>query len=202
METTICTQPAEISIMVVRLPPFWEERPAVWFAQVEAQFVLVGISDKRKTFRQIISQLDHQYLAEVEDIIISPPKQDPYTKLWTELLNWLSPSREQRVSQLLTPEAMGEVGRPSSWDTSEPSPRDVPDYFLRTIWTSRLPHNIQTTLAAQPDIQFNTAAHCADRITEAISRPALASIGQQTDNAKLVKHIEELSRWVEALSNV
>jgi hypothetical protein len=66
------------------LPPFWAERPAVWFAQVEAQFVLADIRDKRTKFHHIISKLDHRYLAEVEDIITSPPQQDPYTKLRTD----------------------------------------------------------------------------------------------------------------------
>jgi transposase len=51
----------------------------------------------------------HLSAAQVENIITSPPQQDPYyTKLQTELLNWLSPSREQRVRQLLTLEAMDE----------------------------------------------------------------------------------------------
>jgi hypothetical protein len=52
--------------------------------QVEAQFVLVGISDERTKFHHIISQLDHQY---AKGIITSPPQQDPYTKLRTEQLN-------------------------------------------------------------------------------------------------------------------
>jgi hypothetical protein len=97
MESTISTQPAEIERVSVRLPPFWAEQRAVWFAQGEAQFSLAGISNERTKFHHIISQLDHRYAAEVEDIIISPPQQDPYTKLRTELLNRLSPSREQSV---------------------------------------------------------------------------------------------------------
>jgi hypothetical protein len=76
-------QPAEISRVAVRLPPFWAERPAVWFAQAEAQFSLAGISNERKKFNYVISQLDQRYAAEVEDIITSPPQQDPYSKLRT-----------------------------------------------------------------------------------------------------------------------
>jgi hypothetical protein len=42
--TTNSALPAEISRVAVRLPPLWSERPAVWFAQAEAQFTLAGIS--------------------------------------------------------------------------------------------------------------------------------------------------------------
>jgi hypothetical protein len=83
--TTSSAIPAEISRVAVRLPPFWPERPAVWFTQAEAQFTLAGISSEQTKFCYVISQLDQRYASEVEDIITSPPKRDPYTKLRT---NW------------------------------------------------------------------------------------------------------------------
>jgi hypothetical protein len=86
----------------MRLPPFWAERPAVWFAQAEAQFTLAGISSEKTKFYYVISQLDQRYAVEVEDIITSPPERDPYTTLKTELVTRLSPSREQRIRQFLT----------------------------------------------------------------------------------------------------
>jgi hypothetical protein len=190
METTVA----------VRLPPFWAERPDLWFARVEAQFFLAGISNESTKFHHIISQLDHRYAAAVKDIITSPPQQDPYTKLRTELLKRLSPSREQRIRQLLTPQAMGDR-KPSQFlrhlRSLDP---DVPDNLLRIIWTSQLPRDIQMILAAQPDVELDAAARCADRIAEAVSRPAPASTGQPTDNAELARCIEELSHRVEALS--
>jgi hypothetical protein len=108
MEATNSTQPSEVSRVAVRLPPFWVEIPDVRIVQAEAKFVLAGISDERRKLHHIISQLDYWYTADVEDIIISPPQQDPYTKLRIELLKRLSPSREQRTRQLLTLEAVGD----------------------------------------------------------------------------------------------
>jgi hypothetical protein len=74
---------------------------------------------------------------------------------------------------------------------------DVPDYFLRSIWTSRLPLNVQTTLAGEPEVKLDASSRFADRITEAVSPPALANIGQPTDNTALLQRMEELSlaRW-------
>jgi hypothetical protein len=85
--------PAEICRVAGRLPPFWAERPAVWFAQAEAQFSLAGVNNKKTKFYYVISQLDHRYATEVEDIITSPPESDPYTTLRTEHIRRLSPSR-------------------------------------------------------------------------------------------------------------
>jgi hypothetical protein len=102
------SQPAEISRVAVRLPPFWAERPAVWFAQAQAQFSLAGITNERTKFNYVISQLDQRYAAEVEDIITSPPQQDPYSKLRSELLKRLSLSRGQHAHRILTLEEMGD----------------------------------------------------------------------------------------------
>jgi hypothetical protein len=59
---------------VVRLPPFWAERPVMWFPQAEAQFFLAGVSSEKTKFFHVISQLDHRHAAELEDIITSPPE--------------------------------------------------------------------------------------------------------------------------------
>jgi hypothetical protein len=79
----------------------------MWFAQAEAQFSLASITSEKTTFFYVISQLDHRYATEVEDIITYPPEQDPYTTLKVELVGWLTLSKDQRVHQLLMQEEMG-----------------------------------------------------------------------------------------------
>jgi hypothetical protein len=98
---------AEVSREGVRLQSFWIEGSTLWFDQVEAEFHLVGICDETTKFCYVTAQLDHQLAAEVEDIITSPPQQEPYTKLKKELVNRLYPSRDQRTRQLFTIEEMG-----------------------------------------------------------------------------------------------
>jgi hypothetical protein len=130
MEAADGTQPAEISRVAVRLPPFWAERPAVWFAQAEAQFSLAGISSGRRKFNYVTSQLDQRSAAEVEDIITSPPQQDPYSKLRTELLKLLSLSREQRARRILTLEEMGDRKPLQFLRHLRSLVPDLPDYSL------------------------------------------------------------------------
>jgi hypothetical protein len=109
METAGSLPPAEVSRVAVRLPPFWAERPAVWFTQAEAQFSLAGFSSVKTKFFHVISQLDHRYAAEVEDIITSPPERDPYTVLKTELVAWCPP-RENNAS--------ANYSRSRKWETT------------------------------------------------------------------------------------
>jgi hypothetical protein len=54
---------------------------------------------------------------------------------------------------------------------------DVPDDFLRSVWCSRLPLNIQAILAGQHEGSLDAAALCADRISEVAPHSALASVG-------------------------
>jgi hypothetical protein len=179
--------------VAMRFPPFWAERTAVWFAQAEAQYTLVDINSESIKFCHVISQLDHRYATAVENIITSPPERDPYTTLRTELVRRLAPSREQRIRQSLTLQEMGDR-KPRSLDP------DVPDDFLRSIWSSRLSLNIQAFLAGQHVGSLDAAARCAYRISEVAPQPALASVGRPPNNTTLLQGMEGLSRQVAALS--
>jgi hypothetical protein len=88
--------------VAVRLPPFWAERPEVWFAQAEAQFSLAGISNVKTNFFHVISQLKSRCAAELEDINPSPAKQSTYTTLKAEPVRRLTPARKQLIRQLIT----------------------------------------------------------------------------------------------------
>jgi hypothetical protein len=73
----------------VRLPLFWPDRPDVWFAQAEEEFELASITRQRTKFNYVVSQLNQQQTAEVEDII-SPPKQESYDRIKAELVHRMS----------------------------------------------------------------------------------------------------------------
>jgi hypothetical protein len=70
---------------------------------------------------------------------------------------------------------------------------DMPDYLLRILWTSRLPANIQTTLADMSEVGLEAQILSADRITEAVSPSTIASIRQRPDNTEFLQCIGHLS---------
>jgi len=120
----------------VRLPPFWSDRPGICFAQAEAQFALAFVTSEKTKFNYAISQLEYRHAAEIEDIIITPPADEPYTTLKTELVRRLSSSRDQRIRQLLTHEEIGDREPSHFLQHLKSLAPDVPDDFMRSIWSS------------------------------------------------------------------
>jgi hypothetical protein len=196
--TTNGAIPAEISRVAARLPPFWAELPAVRFAQAEAQFTLAGIGSEQNKFCYVISQLYQRYASEVEDIITSPPKRDPYTTLRIELVRLVSPSKEHSSHEFLTL-GMGNC-KPSQFlrHLRSVSP-DMPDDLLRSIWSSQLPSHLRAVLTGKPEGDFDIAARCADRIIEAAPRPILASVAQPHENHDPQEYVKDIRRQVKAL---
>jgi hypothetical protein len=136
---------------------------------------LAGVSSEKTNFFNVISQLNHRHAAEVEDITTSPPERDPYTTLRTELVRRLSLSREQRIRQLLTLEEFGDRNPSQFLRYIRTLAPDVPDNFLLSICSSRLPPSIQAVLADHHECGLKAAARYAGRISEVATQQALAS---------------------------
>ncbi|XP_052751233.1 uncharacterized protein LOC128200775 [Galleria mellonella] len=190
----------------VRVPPFYPEKPALWFAQLEGQFQLATITADSTKFYYAISQLEPQYAAEVEDVITNPPMANKYDRLKTELIKRLSASREKKVKQLLIHEELGDR-KPSQFvrHLQNLAGPGVPEEFLRTIWTSRLPASTQTIIASQPKATLEELAELADRIHDVVP-PILhvASTSAATSSGMSINHlnqqIEDLTKQVSALT--
>ncbi|CAG5047384.1 unnamed protein product [Parnassius apollo] len=80
---------------------------------------------------------------------------------------------------------------------------NVPDDFIRTIWSSRLPNNLQTVIASQPDSTLKALADLADKVHDLVPTvPQVVSTNAisvaVTD--KITQQIAELTRQVQALS--
>jgi hypothetical protein len=195
----------EVLRVGVRVPPFWPDEPALWFAQVESQFVLSRITSDDTKFYYLVAQLDHQYAVEVKDVITNPPATDKYVKLKTELIKRLSASKEKRVKQLLMHEELGDR-KPSQFlrHLSGLAGPSVPSDFLLTLWSSRLPQNIQTVIASQMDLDQDKLGDIADKIYEiAPTSPQVASTSTASTStfSDMSRKIDELSRQVAMLTS-
>ncbi|KAJ0173829.1 hypothetical protein K1T71_010978 [Dendrolimus kikuchii] len=187
--------PPDLCRVGVRLPPFWAEEPAVWFAQIEGSFALSGIKDDNTKYFHVSAQLEHRFAAEVKDIIINPPATGKYEFLKNELIKRLSASREKELTQLLMHEELGDR-RPSQFlrHLRHLAGKDVSDDFIRTVWTSRLPTSLQAVIASQSESKLEALADLADKVHDLVpSSPQVAS----TDAPRL--YFEQLTREIAEL---
>lgn len=195
----------------VRPPPFWPEEPALWFAQMEGQFVLANITADATKFYHVVAQLDHRYAAEVKEIITKPPAADKYETLKTELIKRLSASRQLKLKQLLMNEELGDR-KPSQFmrHLKDLAGSDVTEEFLKTIWISRLPPNIQAIIACQSELQLEKLAEIADKVHEVVPMGSLqvasAAVPESSPSISsaqfedMARQISELAKQVAKLT--
>lgn len=186
--------------MPIKIPPFWPEKPAIWFAQVEGQFAISGITDPATKFYMILGNLDRQCAAEVEDILTGPPN---YEKLKGELIKRLSVSRENKVKQLLMHEELGNR-KPSQFlrHLQHLAGPKVPEDFLKTIWSSRLPSSMQPIVASQTTLSLDALAELADRVHDIAPQVhQVTAASSHSTLEELTRQVAELTKQVSALTS-
>lgn len=198
-ETKVCR-------VTVKLPTFWADKPAVWFAQIEAQFQIANIVTDTTKYNYVVGHLDQRIAGEVEDIITNPPTEEKYEKLKSILIQRLSVSQEKRVRQLLSDEELGDR-KPSQFLRhlrSLAGSTLTDDNIIRQLWLRRLPHQAQAILAAQADLGLDKLSELADKILELAQTPPMVCSTATSSNSltlgSLAKQLEEISSQVAALS--
>lgn len=198
----------------VRIPPFYPEKPSLWFCQLESQFVLAGITTDLTKYHYAVGQLDAIYAAEVEDVISSTDTTNKYERFKTALIKRLSASREKKLQQLLNQEELGNR-KPSQFlrHLKQLAGSEVPDDLMRTIWMGRLPAGTQTILASQSKSSLDDVADLADSIHDVVTPslqvaaataaavvPGGSTSSGSSEISELAQQIQELSYKVERLS--
>lgn len=153
----------------VKTPSFNADDPQLWFAQLEGQFVLSNITTDSTKFYYVLAQLEHQHSAQVRDLIVNPPTTGKYEKLKAELIKRLSASQERKIKQLLMHEELGDR-KPTQFlrHLQQLAGPTVPTDFIRSIWSSRLPANLQTIVAMQANSTLEEVAELVDRINDIV----------------------------------
>ena len=92
----------------LKLPPFWQEDPALWFHQVEAQIATKDITQQLTKYHYIVGSLAPETAREVRDVIVTIPATNPFDILKECLISGTSLTESERMQKLLSLEPLGD----------------------------------------------------------------------------------------------
>ncbi|XP_023235378.1 uncharacterized protein LOC111634772 [Centruroides sculpturatus] len=194
---------AEVNRVALKLPPFWDKTPELWFANIEAQFAISGITKDSTKYYSVVSALNSDVLNYVSDIVLNPPAENRYNTLKARLLADFSDSEQRRIKALLSDIALGDE-KPSHVlrKMRQLANNKLGEDFLKTLWLQRLPQQTQAILAASDDGLENLAI-MADKIGE-VTHANVDEVQKGPDNtqaqlSELQAQIESLSQRIERL---
>ncbi|XP_018322802.1 uncharacterized protein LOC108735362 [Agrilus planipennis] len=146
-------------------PTDWPSDPELWFCMVERSFEASGTDLESTRLGYVLGNLDPRYAAEAA------------------LIRQPGISQETRMKQLFESGDLGDR-KPTQFlrHLRGLAGTTMPDNLLRTIWSSRLPLNVQAIIATMWDKDLDETAGAADCIMEAIQTETIAAVTPTTSS--------------------
>jgi len=150
----------------VKLPEFWPDNSAAWFALAESRFRMRDIYDEWSRYDHVVSSLSKDSIRLVLDLVTSPPEDDPYTTLKARLLDSHQLTDYQRIEQLLAMDSLG-ARKPSELLAHMlelcPAGEETSKFFA-FHFLHRLPQELRIMLGEDDHQEVHELAKKADRL--------------------------------------
>ncbi|XP_044573963.1 uncharacterized protein LOC123258151 [Drosophila ananassae] len=155
-----------INRVAVKIPPFWTEHPELWLSQIEAQFVLAGITTDDTIFNTILASIEAPVLARIADAIVNQPGTGKYENLKSCILERFCESEQKKIQKLISETDLGDK-RPTQLlnELNALAANKVDETFLKALWLQRLPTQVQAILQAS-DACLADLDKLADKVME------------------------------------
>lgn len=194
------SQQALIQRIQMKMPPFWEESPEIWFAQIEAQFKNAQVTTDLTQFNTVVGAIESRILTQVASAVLNPPENNKYKNLKDRILEAFSDSEHKKMTKLLEDISLGDR-KPSQLlnEMRRLTTDGMTDELLKTLWLKRLPSQARVMLSTS-EAELPELAKIADKIVEVgdlNSVNQISSSSQSTD--ALQKCILQLTKAVESL---
>lgn len=182
------TTSINVSRVSVKAPPFWKGDPNIWFAQIEAQFALSGITNDTTKYYHVISAVDTEILTQVTDIIQGPPEANKYDTLKARLINIFTDSEEKKLRKLLSEVELGDR-KPSTLlnEMQRLGGSALSSELLKSLWLQHLPVATQSCLTVTNGT-VEELSKLADKIME-IGQPRSVATVSSDPTAELLKQL-------------
>ncbi|XP_015929654.3 uncharacterized protein [Parasteatoda tepidariorum] len=198
IEATIVMD-AEANKVSIKIPPFWREKPDIWFYQVEAQFQINKITTEETKFNYLISQLEPKYVENIWDII-KDTKPNKYTLAKERLLNTFKESENKRIQRLVTGLELGDY-KPSQLlqKMKNLGADDFSEKVLKSLWLDKMPNFIRNILLVSEE-SLDKLSTMADKIHEMKTGEEICTVSPNvTYNDALIARIAALEQKIDSL---
>ncbi|XP_055589152.1 uncharacterized protein LOC129741444 [Uranotaenia lowii] len=190
--------PATAAAVSVKLPDFWKTDPTMWFAQVEAQFALGGVTQDTTKFFHIVAKIDQTVICHVSDLVKTPPEENKYEAIKARLISRFELTPQSKLEKLLGSCDLGDL-RPTHLLAKMlelSSGLNVDDALLKMLFLQRLPSNVRTVLSIN-DGSLPKLAEMADKMIELVPDTAVLKL-----ESAAIKNVPEsdLAEQVAALT--
>lgn len=177
-----------VNRVAIKTPPFWKGDPNIWFAQIEAQFVLGGINNDTTKFYHVITAVDTEILTQVSDIIQTPPVNNKYDTLKARLVSIYTDSEEKKLRKLLSEVELGDR-KPSTLlnEMQRLGGVALSSELLKSLWLQHLPIAMQSCLAVTSGT-VEELSKLADKIGE-IGEPRVVAAVASDPTTELLKQL-------------
>lgn len=145
---------AEASKVNIKIPPFWTEKPEMWFVTIEAQFKIARITCDETKFSYLIAQLDPELMENIWDIIQNNTP-NKYATAKDRLLSTFKKNKNLRIKRLLTHTELRDLKCSQLLRKMQAlgDTKDVSDKVLRTLWLEKLPDSVKNIIVSDEDLE-------------------------------------------------
>lgn len=174
------------AMATLKIPPFWSNRPDLWFLQVETQFRLKGITASQTKYDYLVSCLPSETMEIVADILTKPPATEKYEGLKKSLLDRCTETEEKRLDSLLNKVDLGDIKPSELYRQMKSLAGDnklINEDLLKKLWRNRLPQSIQALVIAIESTHTEEQIFAvADKVHIATDHPRISAIRTETSN--------------------
>ncbi|KAF9419882.1 hypothetical protein HW555_003715 [Spodoptera exigua] len=208
-QATLSKEDVEMISVKSRIPPFWRDKPRLWFAQFETMVSNQKLSEEGK-FGLAVAQLDKVDVEQISDIILSSARTGRFEALKTRLLSVYEESENKQLQKLLNEVELGDQRPSQLLRRMRDLARDkMPDETLRMLWMSHLPSSTRAVLAVSEESKLDSLAAMADKMGEQTKEAnsvcscshtsAATQSSTPSPDDRIINMIEALTKEVAAL---
>ncbi|GFR07885.1 uncharacterized protein TNCT_222271 [Trichonephila clavata] len=201
----ISAESSEINRVAVKLPPFWRNKPNLWFFQLEAQFDVANITQDQTKYNIVLSALDEHILDFIEDILSNPPTENKNIALKSALLSRLTDSEEAKLKKLLGDLQLGACHPSDLMRQMKNLAGSKISELLKTLWDKRLQQQVQAFLSVSKATLTNLA-EMADKIMSVYNPTDILSVNKQDQSHAIScpcednSHLSSIEASIESLA--